>query len=148
MNEQITLTKEDLLRIVQEEVNKRLSPTKEVKPGQIFVDVKIEDDNFEFINSQYECTDGATKLYRGAQGLPLSLKRYAHGFESLNYKVHTDRIHDHLRGLTLSIFGVTLNRDLERSEYEQAAKFYEELKEVYLGLYERRLSTLSKEDFK
>lgn len=148
MNEKITLTKEDLLRIVQEEVNKRLSPTKVISSGQIFTDVRISDDNFEFINSQYECTDGATQLFRGIQGAPLSLKRYPCGFEQLNYKAHTDGIHDHLRGLTLSIFGVTLNRDLDRSEYEQAAKFYEELKEVYLGLYERRLSTLSKEDFR
>lgn len=148
MNEQITLTKEDLLRIVQEEVNKRLSPTKEITSGQIFKDLSISDDDFEFINSQYECTDGATKLFRGIQGAPLSLKRYAHGWESFNYKAHTSGIHDHLRGLTLSIFGVTLNRDLDRSEYEQAAKSYEELKEVYLALYERRLSTLSKEDFR
>ncbi|EUY03088.1 hypothetical protein O485_02663, partial [Staphylococcus aureus M0378] len=54
---------------------------------------------------------------------------------------------DHIRKLTLSIFGVTLNSDLSESEYNLAAKIYRDIKNYYLYIYEKRVSELTIDDF-
>ncbi|ENI75114.1 hypothetical protein UG1_02015, partial [Staphylococcus aureus M0077] len=40
-------------------------------------------------------------------------------------------VHDHIRKLTLSIFGVTLNSDLSESEYNLAAIIYISMKREF-----------------
>lgn len=52
-----------------------------------------------------------------------------------------------LEKLTLSAFGVTLNSDLKESEYDEASRMYDMLKNFYLYRYQKRIETLSIEDF-
>ncbi|UXU59033.1 hypothetical protein [Staphylococcus agnetis] len=145
--EQITLTKQELKEIIAKEVAKTLYGDKSLFPGAIFNDVKIDEEEIAKINGSFSFTRCIKTPYRGHHYMPLALKKYRRGNEWFNGKVTYDQIHDHIRKLTLSMYGVTLNSDLSEVEYTQAAETYNALKEFYLHLYKKRLSKLSLEDF-
>ena len=68
------------------------------------------------------------------------MKKYQHGIGCYeNYKAYASEIHDHIRKLTLSAFGVTLNSDLKESEYDEASRMYDMLKNFYLYRYQNEL---------
>lgn len=119
--EQITLTKEELKEIIAKEVRNAIKGEKPISSGAIFSKVRINH--------------------------PIPLKKYQHGFESIHQKAYVQDVHDHIRKLTLSIFGVTLNSDLSESEYNLAAKIYRDIKNYYLYIYEKRVSELTIDDF-
>ena len=76
------------------------------------------------------------------------MKKYQHGIGCHeHYKAYASEIHDHIRKLTLSAFGVTLNSDLSEKEYEEAARMYELIKDFYLYQYQRRIEKLTIDDF-
>ena len=54
--EQITLTKQELAEIVQQEISKRLDGRKRISSGSIFNEVKIEHTDFNEINNQFDFT--------------------------------------------------------------------------------------------
>lgn len=146
--EQITLTKQELIEIVEREVSKRLDGVKTMKPISIFTDVRLNEDDIKNINEKFKFTNIIQTPYRGHHYKPLALKRYHCGANDyFNGKVHDDQIHDHIRKLTLAIFGVTKNSDLQEREYGEAIKFYRNIKDMYLYLYKKRLSKLTIEDF-
>ncbi|HGH5429678.1 TPA: hypothetical protein ACJI4S_000451 [Staphylococcus pseudintermedius] len=145
--EQITLTKEELKEIVAKEVREAIRGKKAIGSGSIFNEVRIEHDDFERINKQYEFTMCLSVGRMERLNHPIPIKRYKSGFELVHRKVFVQEVHDHIRKLTLSAFGVTLNSDLSKSEYEEAAELYEKIKSFYLHLYTKRLSKLTIEDF-
>lgn len=146
--EQITLTKQELIEIVEREVSKRLDGVKTMKPISIFTDVRLNEDDIKNINEKFKFTNIIQTPYRCHHYKPLALKRYHCGANDyFNGKVHDDQIHDHIRKLTLAIFGVTKNSDLQEREYGEAIKFYRNIKDMYLYLYKKRLSKLTIEDF-
>ncbi|UXR49119.1 hypothetical protein [Staphylococcus simulans] len=146
--EQITLTKQELIEIVEREVSKRLDGKKTISSGAIFNKVKIDHKDFDVINKKFEFTKQLRSTDRIGLGHPLSLKKYEHGLGCLeHYKTYASEIHDLIRKLTLSAFGVTLNSDLSEKEYEEAARMYEMIKGFYLYRYEKRIENLSIKDF-
>ncbi|WP_436860408.1 hypothetical protein [Staphylococcus caeli] len=145
--ETITLTKKDLIQIVEQEVSKRLDGKKSLSSNSIFNQVRIKPDDFTRINNKYEVTGNADAGRLGVLNHPITLKKYNSGFEKVHYKAFVYDVHDHIRKLTLSAFGVTLNSDLSESEYELAAKIYRDIKGYYLHLYEKRISGLTVDDF-
>ncbi|MDS3920123.1 hypothetical protein [Staphylococcus epidermidis] len=146
--EQITLTKQELVEIVEREVSKRLDGVKPMKPISIFSDVRLNEDDIKNINEKFKFTNFIQKPYRGHHYKPLALKKYHHGGNDyFNGNIYDDQIHDHIRKLTLAIFGVTKNSDLQEREYGEAIKFYRNIKDMYLYLYKKRLSKLTIEDF-
>lgn len=146
--EQITLTKQELAEIVQQEISKRLDGRNRISSGSIFNEVKIEHTNFAEINNQFDFTKDITDDKRFGLGHPLSLKKYQHGLGCYeHYKTYASDIHDHIRKLTLSAFGVTLNSDLSEKEYEEAARIYELIKGFYLYQYQKRIEKLVIDDF-
>lgn len=145
--EQITLTKDELIRIVEREVSKRLDVKKPISSSAIFNKVRIEHDDIEKINKDYEFTSHLSVGRMEKINHPVPLKKYACGFGRVHRKAYTQDVHDHIRKLTLSMYGVTLNSDLSEVEYSQAAETYNALKEFYLHLYKKRLSKLSLGDF-
>ncbi|MGK8513090.1 hypothetical protein [Staphylococcus epidermidis] len=146
--EQITLTKQELAEIVQQEISKRLDGRNRISSGSIFNEVKIEHTDFAEINNQFDFTKGITDDKRFGLGHPLSLKKYQHGLGCYeHYKTYASDIHDHIRKLTLSAFGVTLNSDLSVKEYEEAARIYELIKGFYLYQYQKRIEKLVIDDF-
>ncbi|ARM67755.1 hypothetical protein MKR37_02780 [Staphylococcus haemolyticus] len=146
--EQITLTKQELAEIVQQEISKRLDGRNRISSGSIFNEVKIEHTDFAEINNQFDFTKDITDDKRFGLGHPLSLKKYQHGLGCYeHYKTYASDIHDHIRKLTLSAFGVTLNSDLSEKEYEEAARIYELIKGFYLYQYQKRIEKLIIDDF-
>ncbi|MDU0433910.1 hypothetical protein QVA48_01630 [Staphylococcus haemolyticus] len=146
--DQITLTKQELIEIVEREVSKRLDGRNRISSGSIFNEVKIEHTDFAEINNQFDFTKGITDDKRFGLGHPLSLKKYQHGLGCYeHYKTYASDIHDHIRKLTLSAFGVTLNSDLSEKEYEEAARIYELIKGFYLYQYQKRIEKLAIDDF-
>ncbi|WP_415410935.1 hypothetical protein [Staphylococcus agnetis] len=146
--EQITLTKDELIRIVEREVSKRLDTKKPISSGAIFNKVRISHKDFDEINKKFAYTERLKGANNLGLGHPLSLKKYQHGIGCYeNYKAYASEIHDHIRKLTLSAFGVTLNSDLKESEYDEASRMYDMLKNFYLYRYQKRIETLSIEDF-
>ncbi|KXA47481.1 MULTISPECIES: hypothetical protein [Staphylococcus] len=150
--EQITLTKQELIEIVEREVSKRLDGKKTIKPISIFNEVRITEDDIANINEDFNFTKFIKPPYRGRHYRPLALKKYL--CDSNNYfhkyfngKVNDDNIHELIRKLTLAVFGVSRNSDLSEREFEEAAKIYRYFKDMYLHLYKKRLSNLSNEDF-
>ncbi|MCH4404998.1 hypothetical protein [Staphylococcus haemolyticus] len=146
--DQITLTKQELIEIVEREVSKRLDGRNRISSGSIFNEVKIEHTDFDEINNQFDFTKDITDDKRFGLGHPLSLKKYQHGLGCYeHYKTYASDIHDHIRKLTLSAFGVTLNSDLSEKEYEEAARIYELIKGFYLYQYQKRIEKLVIDDF-
>jgi len=146
--EQIILTKQELAEIVQQEISKRLDGRKRISSGSIFNEVKIEHTDFDEINNQFDFTKELIKSKTLGLGHPLSLKKYQHGLGCHeHYKAYASEIHDHIRKLTLSAFGVTLNSDLSEKEYEEAARMYELIKGFYLYQYQRRIEKLTIDNF-
>lgn len=146
--EKIILTKQELAEIVQQEISKRLDNRRRISPSSIFNEVKIKHRDFDEINNQFDFAKDIADDKRFGLGHPLSLKKYQHGLGCHeHYKAYASDIHDHIRKLTLSAFGVTLNSDLSESEYEEAAQFYGKIKNYYLYLYDKRLSELTIDDF-
>ncbi|OLF32053.1 hypothetical protein BSZ10_03595 [Staphylococcus aureus] len=146
--EQITLTKQELAEIVQQEISKRLDGRNRISPSSIFNEVRIDHTDFDEINNQFDFTKNITDDKRFGLGHPLSLKKYQHGLGCYeHYKTYASDIHDHIRKLTLSAFGLTLNSDLSEKEYEEAARIYELIKDFYLYQYQKRIEKLTIDDF-
>ncbi|MBU8235794.1 hypothetical protein KSD67_09680 [Staphylococcus aureus] len=142
--EQITLTKEELKEIIAKEVREAINGKKPISSGSIFSKVRINNDDLEEINKKLNFVKDLSLGRLRKLNHPIPLKKYQHGFESIHQKAY---VQDHIRKLTLSIFGVTLNSDLSESEYNLAAKVYREIKNYYLYIYEKRVSELTIDDF-
>lgn len=146
--EQITLTKEELKEIIAKEVREAINGKKPISSGSIFNKVRISHNDFDEINKKFAYTERLRGVDNLGLGHPLSLKKYQHGIGCYeNYKTYASEIHDHIRKLTLSAFGVTLNSDLKESEYDEASRMYDMLKNFYLYRYQKRIENLSIEDF-
>lgn len=146
--EQITLTKQELIEIVEREVSKRLDGKKTIKPISIFNEVRITEDDIANINEDFNFTKFIKPPYRGRHYRPLALKKYPMGNNKhFNGKVYDDQIHDLIRKLSLAVFGISRNSDLSESEFEDVVKVYRYFKDMYLHLYKKRLSKLTIEDF-
>ena len=133
--EQITLTKEELKEIIAKEVRNAIKGEKPISSGAIFSKVRINNDDLEEINKKLNFAKD------------LSLGRLRKLNHPIHQKAYVQDVHDHIRKLTLSIFGVTLNSDLSESEYNLAAKIYRDIKNYYLYIYEKRVSELTIDDF-
>ena len=51
--EQITLTKHELIEIVEREVSKRLDSNKTIKPISIFSEVRLKEDDIRDVNESF-----------------------------------------------------------------------------------------------
>lgn len=145
--EQITLTKEELKEIIAKEVRNAIKGEKPISSGAIFSKVRINNDDLEEINKKLNFAKDLSLGRLRKLNHPIPLKKYQHGFESIHQKAYVQDVHDHIRKLTLSAFGVTLNSDLKESEYDEASRMYDMLKNFYLYRYQKRIETLSIEDF-
>lgn len=146
--EQITLTKQELIEIVEREVNKKISGVKKVTPVSIFSDIRLHERDIAETNETFPFTKSIRTPYRGRHFQPLSLNKHHAGNNGYrNGKIHDDQIHDHIRKLTLAVFGVSRNSELNDREIEDARNFYNTFKDMYLHLYKKRLSKLTIDDF-
>ena len=150
--DKITLTKEELLEIVEKLLNERAQAPLDIGPHNLYRGLAINIDDFSLIHSKYNISKikkPNTRIYRTKPIIfkPLFFQATKPNFRNIDLKsgkVELDQIHTSLKTLTNSIFGVSKNNELERFEYEEAQEFYTKLKNTYLDLYKKRLERLQK----
>lgn len=54
-------------------------------------------------------------------------------------------IHESLKKIALNVFGVTKNKDLMQEQLPRVQEVYRTFKEIFLYLYEERVSKIAKE---
>ena len=153
MDETITLSKDELEKLIAEAVAKNVLPRKR----KDFRDVHINCSDFEKINIKFP--EVAHKLSRqfASQTTDLpskderrlglckpdkiySRRRYSSGLDNyVHRKIYCSEIQVLLKSLSLSVMGVTLIKDLDDDEFEYSLHIYEKLKKCFLDLYEKRL---------
>ncbi|EGP4986060.1 hypothetical protein [Enterococcus faecium] len=102
----------------------------------VFRPVAIQNEEIIAINKQYFTEDDFDKTMLE----PLRAIYVAEG------KFLTEStIHESLKKIALNVFGVTKNKDLMQEQLPRVQEVYRTFKEVFLYLYEERVSKLVKE---
>lgn len=102
----------------------------------VFRPVAIQDEEIIAVNKQYFTEDDFDKTMLE----PLRAIYVAEG------KFLTEStIHESLKKIALNVFGVTKNKDLMQEQLPRVQEVYRTFKEVFLYLYEERVSKLAKE---
>lgn len=140
-----TLTDSQLQRIIRDAVIEANQETQRIKtrvitPNNIFEGVALDMKELEVINSEYSKVSellGSSQLDKVFCNTPKQI------CNRLEYrKLYTGDLRNHIRKLTLAVFGKTLNTDLTRDEYVLAQEFYSQLVDWYLSAYRKRLREL------
>lgn len=136
--EQITVTKEELLELVEKAVSKRLDNVKSKGPKQIFTDVEIKPDELKEVNQKFfipiSPTNMSIDLYN-----TLSIWKFNKQVNVSSNKSNIFMVHDNLRILTQRALGASRNTEIYKEDYEFAEECYKELKDKFLELYEKHL---------
>lgn len=111
----------------------------------VFKDVAIQREDFKSANDQHE----TTKLlpFYDVSG-PYARKYqiedvgWGIGHRKVHTKLYYGDVHDDIRKLAFSIFGEKNGKRLDEDELKFARSAYVKLKELYLNLYDLRLSEL------
>lgn len=142
------LTECQLQRIIRDAVieantENEQRKTRAITPKNVFEDVALDLRELAIINSEFPQIGellGERKLDSIFCNTP---KNFYNGLEYR--KLYPSELHNHIRKLTLAVFGKTLNTDLTRDEYVLAQDFYSQLVDWYLSAYRKRLEELYKE---
>lgn len=153
MTETITISKKELEMMIAEAVAKNTLPRKK----KDFRDVHINSSDFEKINIKYpkvaqrlrrrfasQSTNAPSKEEK-RYGLATpndvyTRRRYSNGIDNyVHYKTCCYNIRDLLRVLSLAVMGATIVKDLDDDEFEYSLGVYEEFKNCFLYLYDKRL---------
>lgn len=151
--EEITITKEELQRIIAQEVFKKVKESdNQYSVNFLFSDLMIRSEDIQQVNSKFESVcDVLSDEFRYSRGYDpypssiLSINDYYTGPKKIKSKASFSDVHDFCRKLSLAVFGKTLNSQLSKSEYELSRKFYDDFKELFLKSYEERLNIVSSE---
>lgn len=152
MSEIITITKEELKRMIAAEVAKNSLP----RVKKDFRDVMVQGEELSDINNKYpHIADRLSKVFVSQVGnmstkrrrfddslIPdlYTRKRHAHGREYYHEKIFLTDLHDNLRKLSLNVLGASIIKDLDDDEFEYSLFAYEKLKTCFLELYAERIS--------
>lgn len=153
MNDQITISKAELQEMIAEAIANNTLPRKK----KDFRDVMFRYEDSEKVNIKFpiisermkrrfasQQTDEPSKeeLRYGLlqpQGL-YTRRRYGHGINNYeHYKLHNTEVSDMIRRLSLAVMGASIIKDLDDDEFEHCLEVYDEIKKVFLNLYEKRL---------
>lgn len=146
MTKTYALTEEELDQLVKERMaEKRFK----VDLTSAFRPVKI-DDNKEItpINEKYPDIVEKLKVSRSVNPVRFIFKEVPRvnditgDVDYHNFAEH--EIHNALRLLTLRIFGVTKNNELEHHDIKLAQEFYTNFKNLFLESYDKQLEELTK----
>lgn len=144
--ETITLTKDELLNIVKLEVSKKLNEKNTLDPKRIFNDIKLDGVDLYFINKKYGIVKNILLKSNGNIDVPITLIKHGR-FDKSNNKLLPSEVHDQIRKVSLAVFGISLNSELTEQEFNEIQHVYNEFKNLYLSLYEERISKLKLKDF-
>ena len=141
--EEITVSKDELLELVEKVVAKRVEGTSKKGPSSIFKDVSITKEDIQFINSKFVIPEPRYGYLHNNVNIKEMLRvtrwfseREPHVISKSHFEF---AVHENLRLLTQRILGASRNTDIDKEDYEFAEVCYKELKEKMLELYERNL---------
>lgn len=153
MNDQITISKAELQEIIAEAIANNTLPRKK----KDFRDVRFKNEDTKAINtkfpiisemlkrrfaSQYTDKSSLDELRSGkrpALGL-YTRRRYDRGCNNYEHrKLYDDSVSEMIRRLSLAVMGASVIKDLDDDEFERCLEVYDEIKKVFLNLYEQRL---------
>ena len=158
MNDTITISKTELEKMIAEAISRNSLPRKK----KDFRDVHLSSDEVEKINMKHpliseklsrsfasQITDKPSidelRFGRSKPNDIYTRKRYGHGNNKYtHYKIYHQDITDHLRRISLAVMGASVIKDLDDDEFEYCLAIYEEFKNLFLNLYDERLSIENK----
>ena len=157
MDETITISKTELEKMIAEAISRNSLP----RQKKDFRDVHLSDDEVEKINIKHpliskklsrrfasQITDEPSiDEIRYGRTKPNSIytrKRYGKGNAYAYHKIYLQDILDNLRRISLAVMGASVIKDLDDDEFEYCLAIYEEFKNLFLNLYDERLSRENK----
>ena len=153
MNDQITISKAELQEMIAEAIANNTLPRKK----KDFRDVMFRYEDSEKVNIKFpiisermkrrfasqQTDEPSTEELRHGLSKPWGLytrRRYGHGLNNYEHnKISAYDVSDMIRRLSLAVMGVSIIKDLDDDEFEHCLEVYDEIKKVFLGLYEKRL---------
>lgn len=158
MKDTITISKAELETMIAEAIARNSLPRKK----KDFRDVHLSYNEVEKVNKKYpliserlsrrfasqitdEPSSDELRLGRMKPDDIYSRKRYGFGRDNYaHHKVYPQDISDHLRRISLAVMGVSIIKDLDDDEFEYSLAIYNEFKNLFLKLYDERLSAENK----
>lgn len=159
MDDTITISKTELEKMIAEAISRNCLP----RQKKDFRDVHLSDEEVKKINMKHQLiyeklsrrfasqiTDEPSideKRYgRRNPNSIYTLKRYGTGntYGYAHHKIHLQDILDNLRRISLAVMGASVIKDLDDDEFEYCLAIYEEFKNLFLNLYDERLSRENK----
>ena len=147
--ETITMSTSDFKQLIADEVNRTLKQQeKSYTPQNVFNSVKIRAIDIKAINYQSEVAlnwiekQSENKCSRVYDGAIYTQNIFNTSNWGSTYKVADRDIHELLRRLAVTVLGHSVNGEIRFDEFELAQSYYNEFKNVWLGLYKQRLSDM------
>lgn len=149
--ETITISIHDFRSIIAEEVRKTLqSNVSKNNPRYLFTG--INNHSLVDINKKYQISNkeewvnntSGEKLWLHENDGILNIRE----FRESNFNNSSRDLHEQIRMLTLMIFGVRKNNDLDIKEYVEAQETYRKINDLAHELYEERLKNLDSKGIK
>lgn len=147
MERQIILSESELSALIQKEINK----TAKAQQKTLFSQVSVDKQDFLSENSQHEvsnikfyiCNFNGEKIRISRLDGPYSpLSQMNEIGESTHQDIRSDTVHELIRKLTLAIYGVRKNKDMQPRDYQRAVEEYKTFANLYFMFYKQRLSEL------
>lgn len=151
MEKKIVLSESELGDLIQQEVNKAMRGNQKT----LFSPVSITKQTFLSENARHKvsqisyhvlnCID--EPMWVAKLDGPYASNDFANEIgEPTHESIRADIVHDLLRKLSLAVYGVKRNKDLQPSEQKKAVENYKDFANLYLELYRHRLNELDKEE--
>ena len=148
----IQMTIEDFKQIIKEEVAKQKNIS--ISSNNLFNEVSLDREDLLSINKNHKISNVSYRITNSV-GHPIWVRELNTIFSEEKNKnelgepthdsdIWASEIHDLIRKLTLSIFGVKKNKDLKKSDYEQAQSAYNHIKDLVLVEYDHRLTNIER----
>lgn len=151
MEKQVVLSESELGELIQKEVNKAMRNNQKT----LFSAVSVNRQTFLLENARHEASRISyhvlncigEPIWVAKLDGPYASNEFANEIgEPTHENIRADVVHDLLRKLSLAVYGVKRNKDLQPSEQKNAVENYKDFANLYLELYRHRLNELDKED--
>lgn len=146
--ETITMSTSDFKQLIADEVKRTLNQEAKVyTPQNVFNSVAIRCVDIAIINNQSRIASNWIEKQGENKGGMYKGAIYSQNFFNTSewgktYKATDTTVHELLRKLAVTVLGHTTNGDIRFDEFELAQTYYNEFKNVWLGLYKQRLSDM------
>ena len=151
MEKQIVLSESELGELIQREVDRAMADNQKT----LFSPVSINKQTFLRENGRHKFSQVSYHMLN-CFNKPMWVTRLEGPYasddvdnaigEATHSNLRADEVHNLLRKLSLSVYGVKRNKDLQPNEQKQAVESYKDFANLYLDLYRHRLNELDKED--